>query len=90
MSGWDNIGTAHRVAEVGGVERPPLKAMCADCNRRRWVTDMIVETNPNSSAYGYLVCAQPWNQGGCFEGPQPDRTKPAKSDDMSPIKNIFY
>lgn len=51
---------------------------------------MLVETNPESDAWNFLVCNEPWEQGGCFEGPQPDLTKPAKADDVSPIPNIFY
>lgn len=90
MSGWPNMGSSHTEAETGGVPRPPVKAMCASCNRRRLVSDMVIETNERSGAHGFLVCNEPWQQGGCFEGVYPDLQKREKADDIGPIPNIFY
>lgn len=90
MRSWPDTTYASNNADAGGVEKPPAKAMCASCNRRRLVSEMVIETNERSGAHGYLVCYEPWQQGGCFEGPYPDLEKPAKSDDIGPIPNIFY
>ena len=90
MASWPNPDSSSTNPDAGGVVLPPAKAMCAQCNRRRLVEDMTIETNERSGAYGFLVCNEPWQQGGCFEGPYPDKEKPAKSDDIGPIPNIFY
>lgn len=88
--GWDNIGHSSNSTERGVVNLPPAKAMCAKCNRRRLVSDMQVETNERSGAFSFLVCSEPWQHGGCYEGPYPDDSKPAQSEDIGPIPNIFY
>ena len=90
MAGWDIYDHRSSDATAGGVNLPPAKAHCAHCNRKRLVSDMVVETNTQSAAYGFLVCNEDHMQGGCFEGPQPDRQKPGKSDDTGPIPNLYY
>ena len=91
MAGWDDCaGATHYEAEASRVTLPLAKAMCAHCDRRRLVSEMVIETNTRSGACGFLVCNEPHQQGGCFEGPYPDLEKPAKADNMGPIENIFY
>lgn len=90
MAGWDIYDHQSNDATAGGVVPPPAKAHCASCNRRRLVSDMRVEENHRSGAFNYLVCGENANYGGCFEGPYPELQKPEKTDDTSPIPNIYY
>lgn len=93
-SGWDNIGSKSSSTDSGEVERPPAKAMCAKCNRRRLMEEMQPETNHRSGAYGLYVCADDWRVGGCFEGPYPEEEhtlKPVVDEGISPVyPGLFY
>lgn len=84
MGAWPNQGSASSDATNGGRQRPPYRAHCAECYRRRSTEDMVIEANERSGAFGFLVCRE------CYEGPYPDLIKPAKADDTGPLENVFY
>ena len=86
---WDDADHSSSDNTAGGCERPPTEVICPHCAARRDIKNMTIEANERSPLYGYYVCNEPWQQGGCYEGPYPDLEKPAKSDRIGPLPNIY-
>ena len=77
---------------TGGRSLPPCKGFCAKCLRKRSITEMVIETNDRSDAFGYYVCAGGYDVGGCYDGPYPDGADSPNpgGDDLSPVPNLMH